>query len=100
MPHGLDEDFRYKRPAVFTLDGVPFDGTHTWKQVYETPCRHLAKLNPAVLDQLPDNPDFVSRRGNCSFSRQRDDLRVGADFAWGIFAETNLSANQIRGHLF
>jgi hypothetical protein len=23
VPHGLDEDFRYKRPAVFTLDGVP-----------------------------------------------------------------------------
>jgi hypothetical protein len=28
MPHGLDEDFRYKRPAVFTLDGMPFDLTH------------------------------------------------------------------------
>jgi hypothetical protein len=29
VPHGLDEDFRYKRPALFTLDGVPFDGTYT-----------------------------------------------------------------------
>ena len=49
VPHGLDEAFRYKRPAVFTLDGVPFDGTHTWSQVYETLCRHLAKQKPAVF---------------------------------------------------
>jgi hypothetical protein len=99
VPHGLDEDFRYKRPAVFTLDGVPFDGTHTWSQVYETLCRHLAKLKPAVFDQLPDNPDFISSRGNRAFSRQRDDLRVAADFGRGVFAETNLSANQIRDNI-
>jgi hypothetical protein len=99
VPHGLDEDFRYKRPAVFTLDGVPFDGTHTWSQVYETLCRHLAKLKPAVFDQLPDNPDFISSRGNRSFSRQRDDLRAAADFGRGVFAETNLSANQIRDNI-
>jgi hypothetical protein len=84
---------------VFTLDGVPFDGTHTWSQVYETLCRHLAKLKPAVFDQQPDNPDFISSRGNRYFSRQRDNLRVGADFGRGVFAETNRSTNQIRDNI-
>jgi len=37
-----------------------------------------ARLKPAVFDTLPDNPDFVSIRGNRYFSRQRDDLRAAA----------------------
>lgn len=39
MPHGLDGDFLYKSPAVFTPDGIPFAGTHTWTQAYATRCR-------------------------------------------------------------
>ena len=96
VPHGLGEDFCYKRPAVFTLDGVPFDGTNTWSQVNVTLCRHLATLKPSVFDALPDNPDFTSNRGNKSFSRHREDLRQPSDYGHGIFAEPNLSANQIR----
>jgi len=96
VPHGLEEDFRYKRPAVFTLDGVPFDVTNTWSQVYETLCRHLATLKPAVFDALPENPDFISNRGNRYFSRQPQDLRSPSDYGREFFAETNLSANQIR----
>jgi hypothetical protein len=99
VPHGLDEDFRYKRPAVFTLDGVPFDGTNTWSQVYQTLCRHLATQKPAVFDALPDNPDFTSTKGNKSFSRQASDLRTPQDFGRGVLAETNLSANQIRDNI-
>jgi hypothetical protein len=96
LAHGLDEDFRYKRPAIFALNGVPFDGTNTWSQVYETLCRYLASLQPRVFDALPTNPDFVSNRGNKYFSRQAADLRVPRDYGRGVLAETNLSANQIR----
>jgi hypothetical protein len=99
VPHGLDEDFRYKRPAIFTLDGVPFDGTNTWSQVYKTICRHLATLKPAVFDALPENPKLTSSKGNKSFSRQASDLRTPQDFGRGIFGETNLSANQIRDNI-
>jgi hypothetical protein len=99
IPHGLDKDFRYKRPAVFTLNGVPFDGTNTWSQVHETLCRHLATLNPSVFDSLPDNPDFTSSRGNKYFSREAADLRGASNYSRGIFAETNLSANQIRDNI-
>jgi len=99
LPHGLDEDYRYKRPAIFTLNGVPFDGTNTWSQVYETLCRHLAALKPAVFDNLPDNPDFTSTKNNRYFSREASDLRIARDFGRGVFAETNLSANQIRDNI-
>ena len=99
VPHGLDEDFRYKRPTLFTLGGVPFDGTNTWSQVHETLCRHLATLKPAVFAALPSNPDFTSSKGNRYFSRDAADLRLGKDFGGGILAETNLSANQIRDNM-
>lgn len=99
VPHGLAEDFRYKRPAIFTLSGVPFDGTNTWSQVYETLCRHFASLQPAVFNALPTNPDFVSSKGNKHFSRQAADLRIARDYGRGVLAETNLSANQIRDNI-
>jgi hypothetical protein len=99
VPHGLDEDFRYKRPAVFTVNGVPIDGTNTWSQVYQTLCRHLATLEPAVFDALPDNPDFMSTKGNKYFSRHAADLRTPRDFGRNVLAEANLSANQIRDNI-
>jgi len=99
VPHGLDEDFRYKRPAIFVVNGVPFDGTNTWSQVYETLFRHLGASHPTVFDGLPDNPNFVSSKGNKYFSRQRDDLRIPRDYGRGVLAETNLSANQIRDNI-
>jgi len=99
LPHGLDEDFRYKRPAIFTLSGIPFDGTNTWSQVYQTLCRHLSTLKPAVFEGLADNPGFTSTKGNKYFSNEAGDLRIARDFGHGIFAETNLSANQIRDNI-
>jgi hypothetical protein len=99
VPHSLDEDFRYKRPVAFTLGGVPFDGTSTWSQVYETLCRHLSSINPSVFEALPNNSAFVSNRGNKYFSRDASDLRIHRDFGRGVLAETNLSANQIRDNI-
>ena len=98
-PLGLGKDFRYKRPAGFTLSGTPFDGTHTWSQVYETLCRHLALLNPLVFDGLATNANFLSSKGNRYFSRNKKDLRTPRDFGRGVLAETNLSANQIRDNI-
>jgi hypothetical protein len=56
----------------------------------------LATPKPAVFDALPDNPDFISNRGNRYFSRQPQDLRPPSDYSRGVFAETNLSEKQIR----
>lgn len=99
IPHGLDEDFRYKRPTVFTLEDTPFDGTNTWSQVYETLCRHLSSLKSSVFNDLPINPEFVSSKNNKYFSRQAAELRKASDYGHGVYAETNLSANQIRDNI-
>jgi len=99
VPHTLEEDFRYKRPIAFTVAGVPFYGTSTWSQVYETLCRHLSSTNPSIFEALPNNPALVSNRGKRYFSRDASDLRFHRDFGHGIMAETNLSANQIRDNI-
>lgn len=99
VSHTLAEDFKYKRPVAFTVGEVPFDGTSTWSQVYETLCRHLSSVNPSVFDSLPGNPAFISNRGNRYFSRSASDLRIHRDFGRGVLAETNLSANQIRDNI-
>ncbi|WP_295399678.1 hypothetical protein [uncultured Thiocystis sp.] len=99
IPHNLEEDFRYKRPVVFTLNGVPFDGTNTWSQVHETLCRYLATLKPDVFDALPDNTDFTSSKGRKYFSRDATDLRGPGYYGRGVVEETNLSANLIRDNI-
>ncbi len=95
-PHFLDEEFRYKRPTAFKVKGVPFDGTWTWAQVYETFCRHLASVNPSAFEGLPSNPRFLSTHDKRYFSRDPSELRVPRDVGGGVFAETNLSADRIR----
>ncbi len=40
-PHRLDEDFTYKRPHGFILDGQAATGITTWQRMYELVCRQL-----------------------------------------------------------
>jgi len=40
-PHKLDEDFTYKRPHGFILDGQAATGVTTWQRLYELVCRLL-----------------------------------------------------------
>ena len=96
IPHTLNEDFRYKRPLGFILEGEPYVPRNTWSQVYSSVCKHLAKKSPDLFDELPENPDFKSTHGNRSFSRSDQQLREGKDVGMGIYAEFNLNANQLR----
>ena len=52
--------------------------------------------NPKLFDALPDNANFISNRGNHSFSRSAEALRKTLALPGGIYAESNLSANNIR----
>ena len=96
VPHTLEADFTYKHPFGFTLQGSPYSNLTAWLHIYGAVCKHLAQKNSSLFEQLPDNPDFISNRGNKYFSRKTSDLRSGREFVTGIFAEVNLSANQIR----
>ena len=95
-PHGLDEDFRYKRPYGFVLQGKAHTGIVTWRRVLELVCQQLNTYNPEVMTKLPDHPDFISNRGNRSFSPNSEDLRTAMKVTEDLYTEANLSANSIR----
>jgi hypothetical protein len=96
LPHSLDEEFTYKRPHGFILDGQGTTGITTWRRLYELLCQQLLRRDPGRFQALPDNPDFISNRGNRSFARDPGELRSASLIGDGIHAEINLSANMVR----
>lgn len=98
-PHSLDEDFTFKRPYGFQLEEVAESNIKTWWRLYELVCRHLAKRDPVRFAGLPDDPRFITRRGNPIFSLDAQSLRSAMSLPGGIFAEVNLSANHLRDQM-
>ncbi len=94
-PHSLSEDFTYKRPCGFILDGVGYQDINTWSRVYELVLRQLEKKDSATYRALPENPQTITRRDNRHFSRNPGDLRKALAIPDGLSAEINLSANHI-----
>jgi hypothetical protein len=95
-PHTLTEDFRYKRPFGFILQGRAFKSLVTWRRVYELVCEHLRGKDPARFAALPENPQFSTSHHNRFFARSPSQVRSASEVGEGIYAEVNLSANQIR----
>ena len=42
-PHSIDEDFTYKRPHGFILDGQATTGITTWRRLFELLCQQLLR---------------------------------------------------------
>jgi len=97
--HSLDEDFMFKRPHGFRLGDESQSGIVTWRGLYELVCLHLQRRDADRFRLLPQNPAFVSRRGNPGFSPDRAELRSAMELPDGVFAEVNLSANSIRDQI-
>lgn len=95
-PHTLDEDFTFKRPHGFILEGQAASGLTTWRRVYELICLHLYQRDRGRFLALTTNPDYISSRGNPSFATDASRLRLATEIAGGVSAEINLSANMIR----
>ena len=95
-PHSIDEDFTFKRPHGFILDGQATTGITTWRRVFELVCQQLQRRDPHRFAGLPENPDFISNRGHPSFSQVTDALRSAWAVGDRLYAEVNLSANGIR----
>ncbi len=95
-PHSIDEDFTFKRPYGFILDGQATTGITTWRRVFELVCQQLQRRDPQRFAELPENPDFISNRGHPSFSQGTEALRTAWAIGDGLYAEVNLSANGIR----
>lgn len=95
-PHSLEEDFTYRRPHGFILDGQATNGITTWQRVYELVCRQLLARDATRFRALVDHPDFVSNRGHHTVTGDPAELRQALAVADQLFVESNLSANSIR----
>ena len=96
VPHGLDEDFTFKRPFGFILDGQATTGLTTWQRLYELVCANLVARDEQRMRSLYEHPDFVSNRGNRTIEHDPHQLRKAMQIADGLYIESNLSANSIR----
>ena len=96
QPHTLDEDFTFRRPHGFVLDGQAATGITTWRRLYELVCQQLARRDAERFHALPENPAFVSSRGHREFTGNPGELRSSMFVADGIHAEINHSANALR----
>ncbi len=96
VPHSIDEDFTFKRPHGFILNGKATTGITTWRRLYELVCAHLLRRNRDVFLSLLEHHDFVSNRGHRQFTRDPKAVRSASEVGEGIFTEINLSANSIR----
>jgi hypothetical protein len=94
--HSIDEDFTYRRPHGFILDGQATTGITTWQRLYLLLCRQLYARDTARFRALREHPDFISNRGHRTFDASPADLRKALEIADGFYAESNLSANGIR----
>lgn len=96
QPHTIDEDFTFRRPHGFILDGQAATGITTWRRLYELFCQQLYRRDPQRRRGLPQNPNFITSRGNCMFSTQSESLRAAFAVADDLFVECHYSANGLR----
>jgi hypothetical protein len=99
FPHGLNEEFKYKRPYGFVIQGVPYENKLTWSELYLQVCEHLLMLDKHRFISMDNDPNHISKRNKKYFSSNQDDLRSPQKCGNVIFVEMNLSANQIRDSL-
>lgn len=96
QPHTVDEDFTYRRPHGFVLDGQAITGITTWRRLYELVCQQLARRDQVRFRGLPENDVFISNRGHREFNANAAELRSPMLVADGVYAEINHSANALR----
>lgn len=96
-PHNLYEDFTYKRPFGYVLDNSAVKGLKTWKMLYLNVLEQLRKKDKEKYSNLTELEQFITKRGNLYFSKNKQDLRVPEPSENGeFFIEINLSVNYIR----
>ncbi len=94
-PYSIDENFTFKRPHGFILDGSATNGITTWRRLYELVCITLIRQDKERFLRLTDSDRFVSNRGHRQFTTDPSKLRSPRGLEEGIFTEINLSANSI-----
>jgi hypothetical protein len=91
--HSLDEDFTFTRPIAFTLGNLTVKDVPTWSDLYAAICRHLAQRDPSRFAKLPDDPQFTTAQDRRMFGRDPRGYKRSPFISQGIYADTNISAN-------
>ena len=92
-PHTIDEDFTYKRPFGFILEGCAYSGFETWKDLYIQFCKHMANKDVSTFDTLPKKQELVSKQNKKYFATNKQDIRYPELITEKTYVELNLSAN-------
>jgi hypothetical protein len=95
-PHSIDDDFTYRRPHGFILDGNAPVGITTWQRLFELACRQLHQRDPGRFATPIENRGFISSQGHHIVTHESDSLRKALQIDTDLFIECNPSANGIR----
>jgi len=99
VPHSLDEEFTYKRPHGFILEGQAATGITTWRRLYDLLCRQLLRRDPSLFHALVDHPEFVTNQGKRRFARDEAGMNSPSLIGDGVYAEVCMSANAFRDQI-
>lgn len=95
MPFTLMTDFRYMKPAAFSLDGMRYPA-RLWKLVFIKTCELLWEKNRTIFEGFIDDR-FMQGKTRTYFSKDSSGMaKPELIHDTEIFVETNLSANNIR----
>lgn len=98
-PHGIDEDFTFKRPYGFRLGDSAKSDIKSWRRLFELVCFQLAAEHPERFGALPDDPKFTSSRGRPYMTRDAKAVRMPVALPSGVYAEAHMSANGLRDQI-
>lgn len=95
IPYALTTDFRYTKPAAFSLDGIRYPA-RMWKQLLVTTCELLNKKSNKIFEEFLEDK-FMQGKTRKYFSKNEKELWNPEEIkGTDIFIETNLCANDIR----
>ena len=97
--YSLRDNFTFKRPYGFVLQGIAYTQITTWKAIYLKVLDILHSVEPNKFAALVTEQRFVSNRGNPLFTHQPEKLRVAQPLRAGFYTEVNMSANSIKDTL-
>lgn len=93
--HNLQEDFTFKRPAGFQLEGQRIE-VKTWQQMLSKTCELLFDKDPARFKRFEHDPAMKGRKQKLVSSNPADMRNPIKIEKSDLYVETNLSANSIR----
>lgn len=95
ISYDLRKDFRYTKPAAFSLDGEKYSARQ-WKLLLLCTCEILAKKNPVLFESFIKDK-FMQGKTRTYFSKSAEGMSNPEIIKnTQIYVETNLSANGTR----